>query len=318
MIPPDALNQLPFLEGLSATEREALASVVEQHRYSRGEYLFERGSRRGITYILMEGEIELQALVGERPTPMIVFEPFDLISTSSLFDNQGTHYQSALVRSTEVRVFTLTTEAYQRLRQIAPVLEPRIMAYCMNVLDRRLDHANRKLLGLMAVGHASASAKSAQEMASVVLPILSDTLRAEHLLLLVNRGVQHGWQVVGAAGYRTPWWEPNGVVPHDTCLEKVSHNLITQWLIGEEAQQCAHYETKEMMFVPCLHEGVLTAVLAVGDRHEGHFTINTELHLESVSSILAAGIHRLSEHEEYIAKEELGRQYIDPYDGTTI
>ncbi len=299
------------LPSLSPEAHTAIADAFEELTLHQGEFLFAQEQHRDAMSIVLEGEIELLAHMGETLQTMIIFQPPNIISARSLFDDKGIHQQSARVRSSVARVARITTARYQEIHARFPEVDRAFFSYILDIVDERLDHANRKLLSLVAAGNHAATAHTYEELGRLVSPTLVDTMRCKHFFLLqffAQRWVL-AWtnEPVGAT-------TPSGsAFPNDALLDRMAATKESQWLTGDQARSLTHYSAEEIIAVPCLDNNDLVGAIIIGDRPGGHFSINTVLHMETVSAILAAAFRRLNQQNIARGQAELDQEYVLPF-----
>jgi len=305
------LTQMMPLKELSSSAQEALAGAFEEVTLAQGEFLFRALERRDALAIVLEGEIELLAHMGQMLQTMIIFQPPNIISARSLFDDTGIHQQSARVRSRHARVARIATSAYEGVQKAFPEVDRVLFSYILGIVDERLDHANRKLLSLVAAGNNAATANSYEELGRLVSPTLVDTMRCKHFFLLrffVGRWVvawtneSEGATTLSGSGF-----------PSDALLDRISSTHESQWLNGDEAATLTRYRAREVLAVPCLDNHDVVGAIVIGDRPGGNFSINTVLHMETVAAILAGGFRRLSQQEIVKGEKELQQKYVLPF-----
>ena len=307
----EVLERHLVLHGITAEAMTALAGAFIERQFVAGEALFEQGEPRGHVMMVLEGEIELKAPLGGAMVPMIVFKPFDLLSARSLFEHEGVHHQSAIVRSPTAQVAFLSTQQYQELIARYPSIDRAMFASITAVLDDRLDHANRKLLALMAVGHAASTSTTHHALGASIVPLLSHTLRCTKVALL--RRVVDRWVVAAAHGFDGGLWESGRAKLSDEALIQLLKEQSSQWVIGDRARSLEDYAIREMIIAPCINGQEVNGALLIADRADGGFSVNTVLHMEIVSRIVAGGIARLDTEEIARGAQALKQKYIQPF-----
>ena len=305
------LSHVLPLPQLTPEAHSALSDAFKELTLLQGEFLFEAGQHRDAMSIVLEGEIELLAHMGETVQTMIIFQPPNIISARSLFDDKGIHQQSARVRSPKVRVARITTAAYQAVHAQFPEVDRAFFSYVLDIIDERLDHANRKLLSFATAGNHAATVSSYDELGRLVSPTLVDTMRCKHFFLL--RFFAGRW-VLAWTNQSNGATTPSGsAFPPDKLLDRLKSTHESQWLKGDEARALSQYHSEEILAVPCLDNHDLVGAIIIGDRPGGHFSVNTVLHMETVSAILAGGFRRLSQRDISRGQEELDQKYILPF-----
>ncbi|GEM_PF-5179178 len=299
------------LFGISVDALEALAAAFVERTLSRGEALFERGKHRGELTIVLDGEIELVAPLGNVIVPMIIFQPFDIISARSLFEHDGIHNQSAHARSDTARVAQMTEQAYKQILSVHPDIERALLSYIISVLDDRLDHANRKLLSLVAVGRAAVTSITHQELGQQIVPLLGDTLRATKVALL--RHVVGRWIIIASHGFDALLWVPGSVKITDEVLGQITDHQESQWVLGSRATALTDYGVREMIMTGCFKNDQCIGALVIADRQGAAFSVNTILHMETIAHIVAGGFTRLDEQEITRGAQAVKQHYIQPF-----
>ncbi|MBI5134916.1 cyclic nucleotide-binding domain-containing protein [Candidatus Uhrbacteria bacterium] len=307
----EILERHLVLPAITADALTALADAFEERSFTQGEALFTQGQPRGHTMMVLDGEIELKAPLGGALVSMIVFKPFDLLSARSLFEHEGIHHQSAIVRTPTATVAFLRTQDYQQLIERFPSIDRAMFASITAVLDDRLDHANRKLLSLMAVGHAASTSKSHRELGVYIVPLLSHTLRCTKVALLHR--VADRWLVTASHGFDGEGWISGALKSNDEALLQLLKEQSSQWVMGDRARSLKDYGIREMIIAPCINGRDVNGALLIADRADGGFSVNTVLHMEIVSRIVAGGIVRLDQEQTERGARALKQRFIQPF-----
>jgi len=100
------LKDIPLFQTMDDIEREAIAALMDEARFSAGQQLFHERDQGGICYVLRSGRIEL-SVIDESQEKLVVdvLEPGELCGELSLLDG-GTRSTTA-VALTDVEVLVL-------------------------------------------------------------------------------------------------------------------------------------------------------------------------------------------------------------------
>ncbi|MBP0593356.1 cyclic nucleotide-binding domain-containing protein [Paraburkholderia sp. LEh10] len=141
MSDPSALFEMPLFEGLSDEGKQWVRANLSEHRLAKGEILMREGQRVTHQYVLLEGEIVTEKLVGGRQmfddrraaptsiaeTSLLAAMPLPLTFTAAT--------DCYLVALEEETVRTLLNECESFRRQIFRSIYARISAYDTFILN---------------------------------------------------------------------------------------------------------------------------------------------------------------------------------------
>src|SRR5258707_9149781 len=96
----------PLFQTMGAIEREAIAALMDEARFSAGQQLFHERDQGGICYVLRSGRIELSVIdEGQEKLVLDVLEPGELCGELSLLD--GGNRSTTAVALTDVEALVL-------------------------------------------------------------------------------------------------------------------------------------------------------------------------------------------------------------------
>ncbi len=156
----DVLARAGLFQGVAPEAREALASALEHHDYTRGDTVFTEGEQGDTLFIVLTGKVKVGRRAADgRENMLSVMGPSDMFGELSLFD-PGPRTATATVL-TDARLASL---AHAALR---PWLNdrPEIAEQLLRVLARRLRRTNDALADLIFTDVPGRVAKALLELA---------------------------------------------------------------------------------------------------------------------------------------------------------
>ena len=152
--PDDVLARAGLFQGVAPEAREALASALQYHDYTRGETVFTEGEQGDSLFIVLTGKVKVGRRAADgRENMLSVMGPSDMFGELSLFD-PGPRTATATVL-TDARLASLAHSAL-RLRQLAK----RVVVVHDAVFSPNRAHAN----GLARLERAGVELVSAKEL----------------------------------------------------------------------------------------------------------------------------------------------------------
>ncbi|HEY0134316.1 MAG TPA: Crp/Fnr family transcriptional regulator [Nannocystis sp.] len=156
----DALARAGLFQGVAPEAREALASALQYHDYTRGESVFTEGEQGDSLFIVLTGKVKVGRRAADgRENMLSVMGPSDMFGELSLFD-PGPRTATATVL-TDAKLASL---AHAALR---PWINdrPDIAEQLLRVLARRLRRTNDALADLIFTDVPGRVAKALLELA---------------------------------------------------------------------------------------------------------------------------------------------------------
>ncbi len=100
------LKEIPLFQNMDDAEREAIAALMHEARFSEGQQIFHERDQGGVCYVLRSGRIEL-SVTDENKQKLIVdvLEPGELCGELSLLD--GGSRSATAIAHTDVEVLML-------------------------------------------------------------------------------------------------------------------------------------------------------------------------------------------------------------------
>jgi CRP/FNR family transcriptional regulator, cyclic AMP receptor protein len=156
----DVLARAGLFQGVAPEAREALASALQYHDYTRGDSVFTEGEQGDTLFIVLTGKVKVGRRAADgRENMLSVMGPSDMFGELSLFD-PGPRTATATVL-TDARLASL---AHAALR---PWINdrPEIAEQLLRVLARRLRRTNDALADLIFTDVPGRVAKALLELA---------------------------------------------------------------------------------------------------------------------------------------------------------
>ena len=171
----DVLARAGLFQGVAPEAREALASALRYHDYTRGESVFTEGEQGDSLFIVLTGKVKVGRRAADgRENMLSVMGPSDMFGELSLFD-PGPRTATATVL-TEARLASL---AHAALR---PWINdrPEIAEQLLRVLARRLRRTNDALADLIFTDVPGRVAKALLGLSERFGSQQSDGVRVHH------------------------------------------------------------------------------------------------------------------------------------------
>lgn len=156
----DVLARAGLFQGVAPEAREALASALQYHDYTRGESVFTEGEQGDSLFIVLTGKVKVGRRAADgRENMLSVMGPADMFGELSLFD-PGPRTATATVLTDA----GLASLAHAALR---PWINdrPEIAEQLLRVLARRLRRTNDALADLIFTDVPGRVAKALLELA---------------------------------------------------------------------------------------------------------------------------------------------------------
>lgn len=141
----DALNHIPFFEGLPDQLRWHLSRIAERTQYAVGDRLFVDGDARQALWVILEGTLAIELTSGRDPHRLATLGPGDVVGESILLGDD-THHTEGRVLATLV---TIRFEKFvlEPLLKDQPRLHAALLGRSARVLAARLKAADATLSG---------------------------------------------------------------------------------------------------------------------------------------------------------------------------
>src|SRR5688572_23404269 len=99
---PEILREIPLFELLDSEEITALAAVIDQKKYLKGQLLCKQGDEGGTMFIVQSGKVELFLHdKNDERISLEILERGGLFGELSLFDNRARSASAKALENTE-------------------------------------------------------------------------------------------------------------------------------------------------------------------------------------------------------------------------
>ena len=171
----EVLERAGLFQGVSPQAADALAELLHESDYHRGETVFVEGEEGDSLYIVLSGKVKIGRRAADgRENMLSVMGPSDMFGELSLFD-PGPRTATATVL-TDARLASMTHDA------LRPWISghPEIGEQLLRVLARRLRRTNDALADLIFTDVPGRVAKALLQLADRFGSRESDGLRVHH------------------------------------------------------------------------------------------------------------------------------------------
>ena len=137
----------PFLKGLSKSQLELLANSAMEVEFPAGKMVFNEGLEAHRFYIILEGEVALEAPASKRggqPELIQTIKAGDVLGWSWLFPPYLWHFDARAVKPTKAIIFFVTT--LRELCESDHSLGYEFMKRVSKVVIKRLQSTRLRLL----------------------------------------------------------------------------------------------------------------------------------------------------------------------------
>ena len=147
MIAPEIIESFSAFVDLEENEVQALATLAEEERYRRGEFIFHEGDPANKLYLLLEGRVEMMMATnadGTQRAMVMTAAPGEIFGWSSLVEP----YQltASAHCATPVRVVAITASGVRALMAMSCSLGYRLMQKGCQTASARLRATRVQLL----------------------------------------------------------------------------------------------------------------------------------------------------------------------------
>jgi CRP/FNR family cyclic AMP-dependent transcriptional regulator len=147
MIAPEIIESFSAFVDLEENEVQALATLAEEERYRRGEFIFHEGDPANKLYLLIEGRVEMMMATnadGTQRALVMTAGPGEIFGWSSLVEP----YQltASAHCATPVRVVAITASGVRALMAMSCSLGYRLMQKGCQTASARLRATRVQLL----------------------------------------------------------------------------------------------------------------------------------------------------------------------------
>jgi CRP/FNR family cyclic AMP-dependent transcriptional regulator len=146
------LMQIPVFRGLTEAEAASLFEIAEESTVSKGKMLFEEGAAGDALYVLIEGNVEI--LKRDRAgaqQQLAKMGDGSVLGEMSLVAGNATRSASVLA-VTDLKLFKLSSQRFAKLLKADHVGALKVVHNLAQVLSRRLQLMDEKLVDLMDKG----------------------------------------------------------------------------------------------------------------------------------------------------------------------
>lgn len=136
-------DDIDLFNGMPYAEVDLLAGYCQILDTQRDQLLFQEGEPGDALYIVLEGKVQVNKMIHDKPQPVSVEGKGKVLGEMALLDGEA---RSATCRTLDkARVVVLTREAFARMEKEHPALALHFLKLIMRLVSRRLRMMTGKL-----------------------------------------------------------------------------------------------------------------------------------------------------------------------------
>jgi CRP/FNR family cyclic AMP-dependent transcriptional regulator len=138
-----ALRRVKILAGLSDAQLERLAQAMELQRLPQWSVVVKQGERGDTMYLILDGELRVRLMVGEKETILSTLGPGDFFGDMSLFDHGPR--SADVVANVDSTVLKISAAKFEELAQQSPDLAAPFLMATVKTLAARIRADNKRV-----------------------------------------------------------------------------------------------------------------------------------------------------------------------------
>ncbi len=148
-----ALRRVKILSGLSDAQLERLAQAMETQRVAQWSVIVKQGERGDTMYLILEGELRVRLMVGDKETILSTLGPGDFFGDMALFDHGPR--SADVVANVDSTVLKISAARFEELAQQSPDLAAPVLMATVKTLAARIRAHNKRLGDSVKFGRAA-------------------------------------------------------------------------------------------------------------------------------------------------------------------
>lgn len=131
------LKTLQIFTSLNAAEIQKAISYMEEHEVEAGTVVFEKDAPGGTMYIVLEGEVEIQAVIAhDLKKSLAVVPPGAVFGELSLFTHEAR--SATAIAQASCRLLSMDTPSFERMLMENPAVGSKILIFLTTIISDRL------------------------------------------------------------------------------------------------------------------------------------------------------------------------------------
>jgi hypothetical protein len=317
-MPEFDLSKVSLWQNLTKKELTFISRFLLPQKYQRGEMVFTKDSSRDKMIIITQGQVALKTdLYGEET--IALFRSHDFLGEMALLQKNSRHEHSLEVISPEVTTLELSSYSWSTIAKKEPALASKIYQNIAVAIQRRLYHANNKLVALFATGKIIASYSNLTDVATNILNIILKIIPSQKAILATfsSASQQLIWRQV--IGYKNIKANTSYNLNHDELLKKIVAHPSTV-IIGKnkipKEDKGLPYASDWSIITPIQVQANVIGFIILADKKNNHdFSLNNKILLQAIASQTAPAIEHFCAQELAAGAAEAEKVYIDPFSG---
>lgn len=150
---PGALRRIKILAGLTESQIERFADFMEVERAPQWKVVVKQGEQGDAMYLILEGELRVRVLEGEKETTLATLSVGDFFGDISLFD-RGPR-SADVVANTDATLLKVSSAAFDKLAKEAPDVATPFLLAVSKTLSARIRADNRRYQNSVRISRAA-------------------------------------------------------------------------------------------------------------------------------------------------------------------
>ena len=152
-IKPGLLRRVKILGNLDDAQLSRFAQFMELERVNQWTAVVKQGDHGDSMYLILEGELRVRLLVGERETILATLGPGDFFGDLSLFDHGPR--SADVVANVDSTVLKMSSAGFEKLASEAPDLATPFLLSTLKTLAARIRADNKRVRDAMSFSAAA-------------------------------------------------------------------------------------------------------------------------------------------------------------------
>ena len=146
-IKPGLLRRVKILGNLADDQLSRFAQFMELQRVNQWTLIVKQGDAGDAMYLILEGELRVRLLAGERETILATLGPGDFFGDLSLFDHGPR--SADVVANVDSTLLKMSASGFEKLAQEAPDLATPFLLSTIRTLAARIRADNKRVRDAM-------------------------------------------------------------------------------------------------------------------------------------------------------------------------
>jgi CRP-like cAMP-binding protein len=150
---PGVLRRVKILACLDDNQLDSFARFMELERVQQWSVVVQQGDHDDAMYLILEGELRVRLMAGERETILATLGPGDFFGDMSLFDHGPR--SADVVANVDSTILKITASGFEKLAKEAPDLATPFLLSTIRTLVARIRADNKRLRDSVNISSAA-------------------------------------------------------------------------------------------------------------------------------------------------------------------